>query len=808
MNKLLLVYANILEEYLFEVFENNLIIDPIELNRERFATRVAFISVIFFLSTNKINKKSNIINLTNDWLKLNFDKNNLFSSILNNLNDKLANLITSKLHNTIDIMDNIEISTLYENILGIETGNIDIKSTKNYRNKLGSYYTPLDLARKVTSKTIDEYLKLNLDISLAESIIKYKDELILHIPTIKFADFSCGGGAFLIEIINYFDNLFTKLEIEDDIKEKLLLEISLNIYAYDVDCVALEIAKLNLLSRIKKPFLYHSLENNFIHGNFLLHNDFDNINPISKFSEGYIYHKDLSLNKKYLYKYDVILGNPPWEKIRFEEKNFYSMYLNKIKDKNFKINITNEIKESEILNISLLRFAKNYKDEIENNKRKIKENEFFKLSNNGELSTYLLFTNAALNLRTERGVIGLVLKSGVLTSQIHKKLFQYIVSNNLVISIYDFINKNKIFNIDSRERFCFLLLGKSTNKYFKVLMNLTNIDEINDSGIKFTFSELEQLNPLTKMLPNFSSNEEISFLLRVSKNFPIFNAVFSRVKFGRIVHFTTHIEYISKKKMDTNIPIYEGKFINQYDGKFSGFNEIENDFRYGSKSKSKILIENRKSEKEYIPESRFFIDKEKWKNLSKNYNAEYMLAWRSLTSATNTRTSIATILPFIPASQSIQFLITDNNKLLYLAGLFNSVVFDFILKKKLSGIDLTQSLINQMPIPMCSILEKSIELDGKIRTILMHINLLVYSILKVDYRLKKLFSELNIDNEQISNKSKFEIIRDIDLIFMLLYDIKSSELELVLSSFPKMYSADDLIWFNNQINRLNTNLYE
>lgn len=807
MNKLLSVYANILEEHLFEVFENNLIIDPIELNRERFATRVAFISVIFFLSTNKINKKSNIINLANDWLKLNFDKNNLFSSILNNLNYKLANLITSKLH-TIDIMDNIEISTLYENILGIETGNIDIKSTKNYRNKLGSYYTPLDLARKVTSKTIDEYLKLNLDISLAESIIKYKDELILHIPTIKFADFSCGGGAFLIEIINYFDNLFTKLEIEHDIKEKLLLEISLNIYAYDVDCVALEIAKLNLLSKIKKPFLYHSLENNFIHGNFLLHNDFDNINSISKFSEGYIYHKDLSLNKKYLYKYDVILGNPPWEKIRFEEKNFYSMYLNKIKDKNFKINITNEIKESEILNISLLTFAKNYKDEIENNKRKIKENEFFKLSNNGELSTYLLFTNAALNLRTERGVIGLVLKSGVLTSQIHKKLFQYIVSNNLVISIYDFINKNKIFNIDSRERFCFLLLGKSTNEYFKVLMNLTNIDEINDSGIKFTFSELEQLNPLTKMLPNFSSNEEINFLLRVSKNFPIFNTVFSRVKFGRIVHFTTHIEYISKKKMDTNIPIYEGKFINQYDGKFSGFNEIENDFRYGSKSKSKILIENRKSEKEYIPESRFFIDKEKWKNLSKNYNAEYMLAWRSLTSATNTRTSIATILPFIPASQSIQFLITDNDKLLYLAGLFNSVVFDFILKKKLSGIDLTQSLINQMPIPMCSILEKSIELDGKIRTILMHINLLVYSILKVDYRLKKLFSELNIDNEQISNKSKFEIVRDIDLIFMLLYDIKSSELELVLSSFPKMYSADDLIWFNNEINRLNTNLYE
>ena len=181
-----------------------------------------------------------------------------------------------------------------------------------------------------------------------------------------------------------------------------------------------------------------------------------------------------------------------------------------------------------------------------------------------------------------------------------------------------------------------------------------------------------------------------------------------------------------------------------------------------------------------------------------------MLAWRSLTSATNKRTCIATVLPFIPASQSVQFLTTNQNDLLYLLGLFNSVVFDFILKKKLSGIDLTQSVINQMPVPNIERTTIKINFNGGEATIKNHISLLVFSLLRNDVRLNSLFENLELTNE-IRSENKFETVRKIDLLFMALYKLTDSEVELVLAEFSKQYSKEDLSWFKSELEAIQLN---
>ncbi|MDP2723547.1 MAG: hypothetical protein Q8O72_12385, partial [Bacteroidales bacterium] len=583
---------------------------------------------------------------------------------------------------------------------------------------------------------------------------------------------------------------------------ELLKSIALNISAFDVDCLALEVAKLNLLLRIKQPILYNSLSEKFIHANFLLQSDFeiDESKKVEVFSSGFIYHEQLGLSKEKMKNYDVVLGNPPWEKIRFEEKKFYALYSNTVAENHFKSSRTNEITTTELNNVPLAEYSKEFKLEIEKAKSDLKKNSFFNLSNNGELNTYALFTDAAVKLKTKRGVVGLVLKSAIVTSQVNQNLFKYLTKKNFVVAIYDFINRKKIFNIDSRERFCFLLLGNSKSEKFHVAMNLSEVWEIGKTKteIELSYDSLRLLNPFTGMLPNFSNKKEADFLLRVSYDFPFFKIVYKNVRFGRIVHFTSHAEFITKKKSEGNVPIYEGKFFNQFDGKFSGFNGVGDDLRYGNKSSSVNINEGKKLIADYFPESRFFINSEKWLQLSKNHKEKFMLAWRSLTSATNTRTCIATVLPFIPASQSVQFLTTNQNDLLYLSGLFNSVVFDFILKKKLSGIDLTQSVINQIPVPKIEQTESKINFNGCEATIKHHISLLVFSLLKNDVRLNPLFENLELRNG-IRSESKFETVRKIDLLFMALYKLTNSEVEMVLAEFEKQYSKEDLVWFKSEL---------
>lgn len=797
MDKALEIYGYILKEHLSKCFANQQNINPVELNKERFKVKSVFTASIIFLKNNSKREDCKIVSATNYWLKNSFADENLFSSIIDNANDGLTKLIDDNLCNLIGV-ESIDVPTLYETLLGIETGNesngTEISTAKNYRNKLGSYYTPANFAKSVTGKTIDTFFELNFG-SVGKEFLK-------EIPSISFADFSCGGGNFIIAVIDYFEILFAKWNIEEESKMELLKAIALNISAFDVDCLALEVAKLNLLLKIKQPSLYKSLNKKFIHANFLLQSEFaiDESKKVEIFSSGFIYHEQLSLSKDKLNNYDIVLGNPPWEKIRFEEKKFYALYSNTVAENHFKSTRTSEITETELNNVPLADYSKEFKIEIEKAKSDLKKNSFFNLSNNGELNTYALFTDVAVKLKTKRGVVGLVLKSAIVTSQVNQNLFKYLTKGKFVIAIYDFINRKKIFNIDSRERFCFLLLGNSKSERFHVSMNLSEVSEIEKvkSEIELSYDSLKLLNPFTGMLPNFSNKREADFLLRVSYDFPFFKNVYENVRFGRIVHLTSHAKFITKKQAEDNISIFEGKFFNQFDGKFSGFNGVVDELRYGNKSSSVNIEESKKEIANYFPESRFFINAEKWQQLSKNHNEKFMLAWRSLTSATNTRTCIATVLPFIPASQSVQFLTTIENDLLYLAGLFNSVVFDFILKKKLSGIDLTQSVINQMPVPNIEQTKSRINFNGGEATIKHHISLLVYSLLRNDVRLNSLFENLKLQNE-IRREFKFETVRKIDLLFMALYKLTDVEVELVLAEFGKQYSKADLSWFKSEL---------
>ena len=132
-----------------------------------------------------------------------------------------------------------------------------------------------------------------------------------------------------------------------------------------------------------------------------------------------------------------------------------------------------------------------------------------------------------------------------------------------------------------------------------------------------------------------------------------------------------HRDSIIKENKKGYIPIFEGKFIEQYDGRFSTFEGISQEERFSSKASSRILSDEEKRYK--VPKSRYFISRDKWKDISKNYKEKYSLIWRSTTSNTNYRTCIATILNFQPTSQSIQFLQSENKKDL----IFGLCIFEF-----------------------------------------------------------------------------------------------------------------------------------
>lgn len=665
-----------------------------------------------------------------------------------------------------------DLGVVYESLLSMDAHGMTLIEGKRNRNQFGSYYSPHTLVEYLTKKCISQYVSINGTKSLTLA---------------KIADFSCGAGAFLVEALKVMTKCLCS---HDNCKQKeILLLLANNVYACDVDCIALEVAKFSIIRMIGDFSCYPILSKHFVFGNFLLHTE----DPCSfqqreqLYLDGIIYHPDLAIGVDFLSEYDIILGNPPWEKIRFEEKKFYSQYLDQLDTINFKNDTKQYIENQENVNNELYGFAKVYRDSLNECKATIKSMPYFRCSSVGELNTCTLFADASFNQLSAKGIAGLIIKSSTVTSPVNKRFFNKIMEK--LVAVYDFINRNKYFDIDSRERFSFLIFeGEKRTTRFSFGMSLLSVDDIVNSCVEINERDLCLLNPDTHMLPNVSDTFRLKFLLSIYKQFRTIGALYPHLRYGRIVHYTTHAKFLEKQPTEDNIPIYEGKFFQIFDGSYAGYNHVPYSDRYKSKAQAQRLTSIDR-QRGVEPLSRFYIGKNKWKALSHNYHADYMLAWHSLTSSTNGRACVSTILPFIPGSQSIQFLITDDiEELIYLACLFSSVTFDFIVKGKLNGIDLTQAIIKQIPIPSIE-LAKQTDIDGI--SVFEKMANLCYTLLKDDNRLDNLWEKIPFVAIEEYNDRK-ELFVQIDALAARLYSLSPDVLKHIASQYPSLYSDEFL----------------
>jgi hypothetical protein len=297
-----------------------------------------------------------------------------------------------------------------------------------------------------------------------------------------------------------------------------------------------------------------------------------------------------------------------------------------------------------------------------------------------------------------------------------------------------------------------------------------------------TMREIELINPLTGMFPNIAKLEEIDLLIKIHTQHSIFSGIFPECKFGRLVHLTNHSDFINISPSCTALPIYEGKFIERYNARYATFAGVSQRGKYSPKaSAKKIKLINDISN---LPESRYFIDSSFWESLRKHYPQDYMVCWRSLTSTTNSRTTLAMILPTMPTSQSIQFLqIDDHEDLLLILGLMNSKPFDYLVRLKMPGIDLTQAVIKQIPVPSRERLNSLVCYFDCENTLKYHILQRVVTLLQDEPMLKPLLEEFPQHKANFNILDKSILENEIDDLFMIAYGFTEYEAINIKSSF-------------------------
>ncbi len=639
----------------------------------------------------------------------------------------------------------------------------ELFSGKVSRDNTGAYYTPRDLALAVVENAFSDF-----------TFEREKEY--------KIADFSCGGGDFFLAIIDYVGKRHG-FAPNETVRW---------FYGVDIDPIALQICIVNLLEYAHKDD-WKEIISHFSFGNPLIINNVDAYEEEKNrlFAIQRLYASELGLPNTFFDSvYDAVVGNPPWEKIRFEERKFFrgiNNTISAIPQKNLRDAEVVRLKDTQP-DVYAWRNSifHEYADMTASKYAHCK----IKDAVTGELNTYALFTELGMNMLSDSGILALVVKSTLVTAPVHQKLWNRFLSEKTVKAVYLFENKNKVFNIDSRERFVVFIASKRPSDSFKFSAGLTKPDMMETcEPILLSAEDLLMINPFTRTVPNVSNNEEISFLKNAHKQFGLFSEVHPTCHFGRLIHLTAHAAFIDKEKTEDNIPVYEGKFIEQYDARYATFKGLPKSKRYAAKA-SAVKTEARKDGTKDLPECRFFVHKELWNKYQDQYSQPYSLCWRSLTSPTNRRTMLAMIIPTCPTCQSIQMLQTpDKEELVLMLALFNSIPFDYFVRIKMPGLDLTQSVIRQIPVPSDSDYQQVILFDGKKETIKTHILSYAVSILEDEDRLKDLTDSFDGSIYRIEDLRREEKKKMIDLLFKEVYHLDNKTYDEILLTFPKYQAS-------------------
>lgn len=672
---------------------------------------------------------------------------------------------------------------LYDALLAsefcVQPERVGYKIDKVSRDIAGAYYTSSDFSAQITYRALESYM----DRKRRRAIDSDSFACCNEYENITFLDYSCGCGEFLLAVIQYFDN-----HVLGYSRKKLATQLR----GVDVNPIALMITIARIVSAAEAEDdenLLREVAKNFIVGNPLLHSDkiaplevrFDNfaLNRLYAETEGI---NCLELEQQNL----VVLGNPPWEKLRFEERAFFRPVCPAISAISQKNKREKEIKKLAVNWLELLEYYQLLQDDYASVKKEIPKHPLLKVSLVGELNTYAMFAELASRLTEKDGFAAIIVKSALVTSTCYSSCFRHFVNQGSLSEVFLFDNREKLFQIDSREKFCVLFFGGEHAGGIKVHYGLTKQEQILSSvPINVTSEELELINPETGLLPNVADSKEFSFLLRTHRSLSVFAKEFPKCHFGRLVHLTAHAEHISTKSEKTRVPIYEGKFIEQYDNRFSTFAGMSADERYQAKASARRQPGDSFVAPKPAPECRYFIDKKFWESFLDRYDQPYSLCWRSLTSPTNQRTMIASIIPSMPTCQSVQLLqTTPVEDLLMILALFNSKVFDFFVRLKMGGIDLTQSVVRQIPVPFREAWNSMVTLHGVDYTALDAVRALERLLYRNEPDLCGLWDGVpEIKNADNYYKTAADVREEIDKIIFQMYGLTSAEEKMVRNSF-------------------------
>jgi hypothetical protein len=513
--------------------------------------------------------------------------------------------------------------------------------------------------------------------------------------------------------------------------------------------------------------------------------------------------------------FDCVLGNPPWERVKLQEKEFFEYRDEEIANAQNKSKREKLIKKLQY-NMSLLymEFKKAYRDRnaISNF---LRDSRRFELTAKGDINYYPIFAELNKTIINSYGRVGMVIASGIATDFYTQDFFQNIITGEQLVSLYDFENREGIFpGIHRSYKFTILTLTgkKMPVREADFTFYLVNPNHLQEEERHFTLTneEIELLNPNTRTCPIFRSKKDDELTKKIYRKHPVLIKQNSNgedenpwgIKFSTMFHMSNDSHLFKNEdelinmgfeldgnifhmREETYLPLYEGKMIWFYDHRFAEFSPDAKG--YGTVEAS---IEQHQ-DPDWEPMPRYWVRKEEVNNRTGN-DVKWLLGFRGITNTTNEKTAIFSIFPSYAIGNSLPIIptINDANMASLFIAISSSFVFDYISRQKIAGMNLNFHFVEQFPMPDPIDLKRySLNNSEKLYEI---ISKKVLNLLYTSHSLTPFARDLGYDGPPFSwdPDERSHLMAELDAIVAHLYGVTYDELDYILETFPIVKKKD------------------
>ena len=438
--------------------------------------------------------------------------------------------------------------------------------------------------------------------------------------------------------------------------------------------------------------------------------------------------------------FDVVLGNPPWERVKLQEKEFFARSAPEIAKAPDKASRSRLLRFLQVESPGLWQEFQNAVHDAESTSQFLRTSGVYPLCGRGDVNTYSVFAEAMRQIVGSSGRVGVIVPTGIATDDTTKHFFASLVDLRSLVSLFDFENRKGIFTeVHRGQKFCLLTLAGTARRVDESEFVFFAVDttDLDDPERRFilTPEDFSLLNPNSRNCPVFRTRRDAELTKRIYRrcHVLIHEAVDSGNPWGAQFLTMFHMSgdsdlFRTRTQLESTgwtlfgnvysngtsrfLPLYEAKMTGLFDHRAADI--IISQTAQIRQGQPESLSDSAHIDPERLAMPRYWVDeKEVRSRIPWHWAVEWLIGFRNVTSPTNERTMVPGPLPLVGVGHSFPLIFTrEAEQAVSLLAMLSSFVLDYIARQKIGGINMTYNFVEQLAVLRPSEFRAAASWDG------------------------------------------------------------------------------------------------